>query len=70
MAPERGTRWNVEWMPTGRPFGNPASPRINDAAVAPVAASLRRFGWRQPIMARPSDEVIAGNTRLKAALEL
>lgn len=60
----------IEWVPIGRLFGNPSNPRINEAAVDPVAASLRRFGWRQPIVARPSGEVIAGNTRLKAATKL
>ena len=35
-----------------------------------VASSLRRFGWQQPIVAKRSGEVIAGNTRLKAAQEL
>ena len=39
-------------------------------AVPHVASSLRRFGWQQPIVARPSGEVVAGNTRLKAAQEL
>jgi len=38
--------------------------------VPHVAASLRRFGWQQPIVARPSGEVVAGNTRLKAAQSL
>ena len=60
----------IEWVAIGRLFGNPANPRLNDNAIGPVAASLRRFGWRQPIVARPSGEVIAGNTRLKAAHEL
>ena len=60
----------IEWVPIGRLFGNPANPRINEAAVDPVAASLKRFGWQQPVVARPSGEVIAGNTRLKAALQL
>ena len=60
----------VEWVPTDRLFENPANPRLNDAAVPHVAASVQRFGWRQPIVARPSGEVIAGNTRLKAAREL
>jgi ParB-like chromosome segregation protein Spo0J len=60
----------VEWVPLDRLFGNPANPRHNDQAVEPVAASLRRFGWRQPIVARPGGEVIAGNTRLKAAAKL
>jgi len=60
----------VEWVAIERVFPNPANPRLNDDAVGPVAASLRRFGWRQPIVARPSGEVIAGNTRLKAARSL
>ena len=50
------------------PWGK--NPRKNDAAVPHVAASLRRFGWQQPIVARRTGEVIAGNTRLKAALSL
>ena len=60
----------VEWVPIDRVHLNPANPRRNDDAVPHVAASLRRFGWRQPLVARPSGEVVAGNTRLKAALSL
>ena len=60
----------VETVPISRLFCSPTNPRRNDAAVPPVAASLRRFGWQQPIVARRSGEVIAGNTRLKAAQEL
>ena len=60
----------VEWVPLDRLFGNPANPRINDPAVPHVAASIRRFGWQQPIVAQRSGEVIAGHTRLKAAHEL
>lgn len=60
----------VEWVPRERLYLSPANPRHNDAAVPHVAASIRRFGWRQPIVARRTGEVIAGNTRLKAAAEL
>jgi DNA modification methylase len=60
----------VEWTQRERLFCSPSNPRVNDHAVPHVAASLRRFGWRQPIVAKPSGEVIAGNTRLKAAGEL
>lgn len=60
----------VEWVPIERLSLNPANPRQNDAAVPHVAASLQRFGWRQPIVARPDGNVLAGNTRLKAAREL
>ncbi len=60
----------VVWVPIASLYANPANPRINDPAVPHVAASIRRFGWRQPIVAKRSGEVIAGNTRLKAAHEL
>jgi hypothetical protein len=60
----------VEWVAPERVFCSPSNPRRNEEAIEPVAASLRRFGWRQPIVARPSGEVIAGNTRLKAAQRL
>jgi DNA modification methylase len=64
------TELAVEWVSVERVFLNPANPRVNDPGVEPVAASLRRFGWQQPIVAKPSGEVIAGNTRLKAAKSL
>ncbi|MBK7878811.1 MAG: DNA modification methylase [Planctomycetes bacterium] len=60
----------VEWVSLARLFLSPTNPRHNDEAIEPVSASLRRFGWRQPLVAKPSGEVIAGNTRLKAATRL
>jgi DNA modification methylase len=60
----------VEWVAIERVFLSPSNPRRNDQAVEPVAASLRRFGWQQPVVAKPSGEVVAGNTRLKAAKSL
>jgi len=43
------------------------NPRINDHAVQSVAASILRFGWGAPVLARAAGrEVIAGHTRLKA----
>ena len=60
----------AETVEIGRLFCSPTNPRLNDQAVPHVASSLRRFGWQQPIVAKRSGEVIAGNTRLKAALEL
>jgi DNA modification methylase len=69
MDTDTGTL-RVEWVDIDQVFLNPANPRHNDEAVPQVAASLRRFGWRQPIVVKPSGEVIAGNTRLKAAKAL
>ena len=63
-------RLAVEWVEIDRVFLSPANPRHNEEAVPHVAASLRRFGFRQPLVAKRSGEVIAGNTRLKAAKSL
>jgi DNA modification methylase len=60
----------VEWVPLSKVFLSPSNPRINDPGVPHLVASIRRFGWQQPIVAKRSGEVIAGNTRLKAAQSL
>jgi ParB-like chromosome segregation protein Spo0J len=46
------------------------NPRRNGAAVSKVAASLREFGWRQPIVVDEQMVVVAGHTRLEAARTL
>jgi site-specific DNA-methyltransferase (adenine-specific) len=51
-----------------RPYEN--NPRQNDAGVDAVAASLREFGWRQPIVVDEEGVIIVGHTRYKAALKL
>ncbi len=62
------------WLPIGDLTPWADNPRENDHAVPEVAKSIKRFGFASPIIARPMDggglEVIAGHTRLKAALEL
>src|SRR5262249_59708224 len=46
------------------------NPRMNDAAVDAVAASIRSFGFRQPVVVDEQDVIIVGHTRYKAALKL
>ena len=46
------------------------NPRKNAAAVATVAASLREFGWRQPIVVDEDMVILVGHTRLEAARQL
>jgi len=61
----------AEWVKVAdlKPWGN--NPRKNDKAVAGVVESIRRFGFGAPVLARRANgEVIAGHTRLKAAVEL
>ncbi len=49
-----------------RPYEN--NPRQNDDAVQAVAASIREFGFRQPIVVDEHGIIIVGHTRYKAAL--
>lgn len=46
------------------------NPRKNSGAVDKVAASLREFGFRQPIVVDKNYTVVAGHTRLLAAKKL
>jgi DNA modification methylase len=48
----------------------PGNPRINDDAIDAVAASLREFGFRQPIVVDSENVIIVGHTRWKAAKKL
>jgi DNA modification methylase len=60
----------VELRPiaTIRPYEN--NPRVNDQAVDVVAASIREFGFRQPIVVDVHGVIIVGHVRYKAALKL
>jgi len=51
-----------------RPYEN--NPRLNDDAVDVVAASIREFGFRQPIVVDTDGVIIVGHTRWKAAKKL
>lgn len=46
------------------------NPRNNDNAVAAVAASIKEFGFKVPIVIDPAGVIIAGHTRAKAAAQL
>jgi DNA modification methylase len=51
-----------------RPYEN--NPRLNDAGVDAVAASIRAFGFRQPLVVDEAGLIIVGHTRYKAARKL
>jgi DNA modification methylase len=51
-----------------KPYEN--NPRLNDDAVDAVAASIREFGFRQPIVVDAEGVIVVGHTRYKAALKL
>lgn len=60
----------LKWEPIKsiRPYEK--NPRRNDDAVDAVAASIREFGWQQPIVVDRDGVIIAGHTRYKAAKKL
>lgn len=43
------------------------NPRNNDSAVEAVAASIKEFGFKVPIIVDKNNVIVAGHTRLKAA---
>jgi DNA modification methylase len=61
---------HVEMRPisTIRPYEN--NPRVNDTGVDAVAASIRAFGFRQPIVVDEENIIVVGHTRYKAAIKL
>lgn len=50
------------------PYAN--NPRLNDNAVDSVAASIKEFGFKVPIVVDGENVIINGHTRLKAAHKL
>ena len=50
------------------PYEN--NPRINDAAIDAVAASIKEFGWKSPLVLDRHGVIIAGHTRYAAAQKL
>lgn len=52
------------------PYAN--NPRFNEDAVPKVAASLKEFGWWQPVVidSRHNNEIVVGHTRVAAAKSL
>ncbi len=57
-------------LPLERLIPYARNPRKNESAVATVAASLKEFGWRQPIVVDEEMVILAGHTRLEAARQL
>lgn len=51
-----------------KPYEN--NPRKNDDAVDAVAASIKEFGFKVPIVIDSNGVIVAGHTRYKAAKKL
>jgi hypothetical protein len=46
------------------------NPRKNDKAVEHVMESIKNYGFKNPVLIDENNEIIAGHTRLKAAIQL
>lgn len=66
MAPEL----NLQHWPIERLIDYARNPRKNDHAVDRMAAAIVEFGFRIPVVARSTGEVVDGHLRLKAARKL
>ncbi len=60
----------VELWPLNKLVPYARNPRKIDAAVDRMAASIQEFGFKIPVLARSSGEVVDGYLRLKAAHKL
>jgi DNA modification methylase len=61
----------VEWWPVDRPQPYPKNARkISDRAVEKVAASIREYGWQQPIVVDREEVIIVGHVRQLGARHL
>lgn len=70
-AGKSGGDFVVEMWPVDRAKPYAENPRkITDAAVAKVAAVIKEFGWRQPIVVDKDGVIVVGHTRRLAAISL
>src|SRR5262249_27546938 len=60
----------LETWPLTRLVPYVRNPRKNDHVVDRMAASIREFGFKIPVLARSSGDVVDGHLRLKAAEKL
>lgn len=67
---EKGVSMKIESVAIDKIIPYEKNPRKNDIAVDAVAASIKEFGFKIPILLDKNGTIIAGHTRLKAAIKL
>lgn len=70
MAKAKKKEWQIEWLDVNAvtPYENNA--RKNDDTVPYLINSIKRFGFRVPLVIDKDGVVVCGHTRLKAALQI
>ena len=62
---------DIERWPIDRPIPYAKNPRkIPQSAIDKVAASIKEFGWRQPIVVDANGVIVVGHSRLLAARKI
>jgi ParB-like chromosome segregation protein Spo0J len=67
---EMGVFMKIELMPVDQVLPYARNPRINAHAVEKVAASIKEFGFRQPIVVDGEMVIVVGHVRYEAAKRL
>lgn len=68
---KRENHLSVELWPIDRPKPYARNPRkISPQAIAKVAASIKSFGFRQPVVVDRKGVIVVGHARLMAARDL
>ena len=58
----------IEWIPIGALRPNPRNPRTHSRKqIKQIAASIRKFGFLNPVIVDDANMVLAGHGRLEAA---
>lgn len=60
----------IEQWPIGRLIPYENNPRKNDDAVPRMVTVIREFGFRVPVLAKSTGDLVDGHLRLKAAMVL
>lgn len=65
--PAEAQRLHIQYLPLAEIKRYKNNPRKNQGAIQKVAASLKEFGWRQPLILDSSHTIVVGDTRYQAA---
>lgn len=60
----------IKWLPIGDLIPYERNARLNEEAIPRVAASIKEFGFRSPIIVDRNHVIVCGHTRLAAAKSL
>lgn len=70
MTDEKKPEMKIEVWPIDQLIPYARNPRHNEESVDAVAASIKAFGWKQPIVVDKENVIVIGHTRMKAARRL